>query len=686
MAKGKILVVTADEALHREVTTALTGRGFEVHFIPDAQEAVGQSGWPFLASEVTAMVVDLAGITSAEAQGLLQIQKDKRSFALIFLQPSSQLLPERSAPLRDLAWPLPPEFAPAVRETPRPIVFLADRSLHLAGALPASLKEAGVDCLALDSPQKLPDFLLAQSGAGARRPGWLARLFGRKAPAGKPEPRHVAVVLFTGDWAQAESWDKKVRKTAPNAVCYRVTSEDPVPRAAEAVRNGTPVFLPREQPRLAAAVLEGVSSGPGDSSSSKIPVLLLDQDREVLSKLARPLLSAGYHVEMATEGQEALKLAGRRGAFHVAVLGMNFAYSFTYAKDAVAKLAAQLRASDPDLRLIFLMDVYPLERALREMSRALELGADDALLKPPDQARLLASVERASRRRTAAKTAGAPAPVAPAAPASSASDNVVADRYDLVFQVGEGGMGVVYMASDRKLGRKVAIKRMRHEIKLRPDQREKFIQEAKIISHLSHPYIVGVHEIVEDADDLYLVLDYVDGMPLSQLISTRGHLSFVESRNILGCLCQAIDYAHSKHILHRDLKPANIMIDNTGYVKVMDFGLAWEMKATISMLTQKEAAGTLAYMAPEQHLGQCGKPSDIYALGICLYEMLTGELPFKGPDYLSQKERLWCQPPHKIVADLPPALEYLMAGVLAPDPRQRIPTAAELYKAICSIQ
>jgi DNA-binding response OmpR family regulator len=459
-----------------------------------------------------------------------------------------------------------------------------------------------------------------------------------------------------------------------------------VPRAAESLRRGLPVFLPREAPRLAAAVLAGVSSSPETSAQSKVPVLLLDQDREVLAKMARPLLAAGYRVELAADPSQALKLAGRRGDFHVAVLGMNFAYSFTYAKDTVAKLAQQLRQGDPDLRLIFLMDVYPLERALREMSRALELGADDALLKPPEQARLLASVERASHRRAVAMQAAA-VPAAPAAaPAASASDNVVADRYDLVFQVGEGGMGVVYMASDRKLGRKVAIKRMRPEIKLRTEQRDKFIQEAKIISHLSHPYIVGVHEIVEDADDLYLVLDYVDGMPLSQLITTRGRLTFTESRNILGCLCQAVDYAHSKHILHRDLKPANVMIDNTGYVKVMDFGLAWEMKATVSMLTQKETAGTLAYMAPEQHLGQCGKPSDIYALGICLYEMLTGELPFKGPDYLSQKERLWCLPPHKVVPGLPPALEQLMAGVLAPDPRQRIATAAELYSAICRIQ
>ncbi len=484
MAKGKILIVTSDEALHREVAAALTGRGFTVHFIPDAQEAVGQSGWPFLAAEVSAMVVDLAGISSADAQGLLQVHRDKKSFALIFLRPASQLFPDRGAPLRELSWPLPAGFAEAARGSDRPIVFLTDGGLHAAGALPAALRQAGVECAVLDSPQKLPDFLLAQAGAGAKAPGWLARLFGKKTPAGKPGTPRVAAVLCPGELPEAEAWDRKVRKTAPDAVCYRLTSEDPGPRAAAAVRRGSPVFLPREEPRLSAAVLEGVSSEAGSPSPSKVPVLILDGDREVLAKLARPLLDAGYHVETASDCAEALKLAGRRGAFHVAVLGMNFAYSYTYAKDAVTGLAAQLRKGDPDLRVIFLMDVYPLERALREMSRALELGADDALLKPPEGARLLASVERASRRRSVSLAAGtAPAPPPAAAPPAAGADaNVIADRYDLVFQVGEGGMGVVYMASDRKLGRKVAIKRMRPEIKVRADQREKFIQEARMTS------------------------------------------------------------------------------------------------------------------------------------------------------------------------------------------------------------
>jgi len=689
MAKSKILVVTADDSLQRAVTASLKGQGLEVTVLASAQEAVGQSGWPFSTSEVSAIVVDLAQVSSAEAEGLLQVQKDKRSFSLIFLRPASFLSPAHPAPLRKLSWPLLPGFVEAVRTVDRPVVLLVDHTLFRAKAVPTSLKEGNVECAVLESLQGLPQFLLAQPKSGADdSAGLLGKLLGRQRKQSQAGLGHVAVALFTGDSAQAEAWDKKIRKTAPRAVCYHVTSEDPVPDATRCVRQGVPAFLPREQPSLVGAVLEGLNSKSDDAARSKIPLLLMDQDQELLSKLARPLLTAGYRVEMARDAKEALKLASRKGEFHVAVLGMTFAYSFTYAKDAVTELSQQLRRADPDLRIIFLIDVYPLERALREMSRAIELGADDALLKPTEPGRLISAVDRALQRRRIMVKAAATGQVAPMAapPETARSESVVANRYDLVFQVGEGGMGVVFLASDRQLGRKVALKRMRPEIRLRTDQRDKFIQEAKIISHLNHPYIVGVHEIVEDADDLYLVLDYVEGMPLSQLITERKRLTFEESRGILCCLCQAIDYAHSRHVLHRDLKPANIMIDHAGFVKVMDFGLAWEMKATISMLTQREAAGTLAYMAPEQHMGKCGKPSDIYALGVCLYEMLAGELPFKGPDFLVQKERLCCAPLSRIVPELPKSLEELMARVLAPDPRQRISSAAELYDLICRIQ
>jgi len=321
------------------------------------------------------------------------------------------------------------------------------------------------------------------------------------------------------------------------------------------------------------------------------------------------------------------------------------------------------------------------------MSRVLELGADDALLKPVDAARLLASMERAlNRRRVMVQATHGEAPAAtPAEAMRELSDSVVAGRYDLVFQIGEGGMGVVYLASDRKLGRKVALKRMRPEVKLQASQREKFIEEARIISRLNHPYIVGVHEIVEDGEELYLALDYVDGMPLSQIIAERGRLTFDEARNITGCLCQAIDYAHQQNVLHRDLKPSNIMVDHSGYVKVMDFGLAWEIKATVSMLTQKEIGGTLAYMAPEQHLGRCGRASDLYALGVCFYEMITGELPFKGPDFLAQKERMFYVPPNRLVADLPQAADLIAYRMFAPDPKARVATAAEFYELLCQV-
>ncbi|MEK7858186.1 MAG: protein kinase [Elusimicrobiota bacterium] len=684
MATVKILLVVADESLRRALASALTGRDFELRFVAGAGEAIGESGWPFKATEAAVMIVDLTAVDSAEAQGLVAVHKEKK-FSLIFLRPASALSPARPGPLRSLSWPLPPGFGAGMRGVGHPVVFLVDRTLHLAKALPAALKEAGVDCAVLDSPQALPDFLRAQPKAGPEAPaGLMARFLGRKPAASAPGSAHVADVEFSGDLAEAEVWDQKIRKTAPQAVCYRLTSEDPALEAVRCLRQNVPLFLIREQPKMVAAVLESLSSSPGESAGGRIPILLMDHDPEVLSSMARPLLTAGYRVELARDPAEALKLVARKGDFHAAILGMTFAYSFGYAKDAVTELSSKLRQTDPDLRVIFIIDVYPLERALREMSRALEVGADDALLKPPEVPRLIASLERALGRRSLMMRAGAAEPggIAPPAAAAASSESLVAGRYDLVFQVGEGGMGIVYLASDRKLGRKVALKRMRAELKVRADQRQKFIEEAQIISHLSHPYIVGVHEIVEDGSEIYLVLDYVEGMPLSQIITERRRLSFAESRNILGCLCQAIDYAHTRKVLHRDLKPANIMIDRSGFVKVMDFGLAWEMKATVSLLTQSETAGTLAYMAPEQHLGRCGKSSDIYALGVCLYEMLTGQLPFNGPDFLSQKERMLFVPPNLVYPELPAALAGLLSRVLAPDPRQRIASAAELHDCL----
>lgn len=266
-----------------------------------------------------------------------------------------------------------------------------------------------------------------------------------------------------------------------------------------------------------------------------------------------------------------------------------------------------------------------------------------------------------------------------------AGAGIIGGKYEVHGQIGEGGMGIVFAGYDRKLSRKVAIKKMRPEIRSNPGEHERFVQEARIISRLTHPHIVSVHEIVEEEQDTFLIFDYVDGQSLSALILERKRLTLKECVGIFGHVCPAVHFAHDCRVLHRDLKPSNIMIDKNGYAKVMDFGLAREAKDSISKLTHADAAGTPAYMAPEQHMGRPGRGSDIYALGVCLYEMLTGEIPFKGPDFLSQKERMKYAPPNFLAPGLPHEIELLMASALNPDPKKRIGEAAEFLQALKSV-
>jgi len=287
----------------------------------------------------------------------------------------------------------------------------------------------------------------------------------------------------------------------------------------------------------------------------------------------------------------------------------------------------------------------------------------------------------------------APAPEQPRAPAPSlapppdapASESLLSGRYQLRNKIGEGGMGIVLEGYDHSLGRRVAIKVMRSEIASGVGAREAFLTEAKIISHLSHPYIVAIHEVIENKDGVFLIFDFVDGQPLSSVLRRRGRLPLPECVRVFTYVCEAIACAHRSRVLHRDLKPSNIMIDAGGYAKVMDFGIAREAKETVTRLTSLDISGTPAYMAPEQHLGRCARTSDIYALGVCLYEAMTGSLPFSGPDFLAQKERMKFAPPQFLAPDLPKEAELLFAATLAVDPKRRVADAAELVDSLKSL-
>lgn len=234
--------------------------------------------------------------------------------------------------------------------------------------------------------------------------------------------------------------------------------------------------------------------------------------------------------------------------------------------------------------------------------------------------------------------------------------------YQIVNRLGEGGMGVVYGAVDETLERKVAIKKMKDELKLDPEERARFLQEARTIAALRHPNIVEIYSILEeDEDDIALVLEFVEGMTLAQRIDQKGHLGLEECKAILRPVCEALEYAHQHGIVHRDLKPTNIMLTDDGQVKVMDFGIAHRVKGsepTGSVL------GTPDYMAPEALKGFVLKESDIYALGVCAFEMLSGARP-KGKKL------------SKVRPGTPKELEELIDYCLKLDPNQRLSSAKE---------
>ncbi|MCX5790370.1 MAG: protein kinase [Elusimicrobia bacterium] len=264
---------------------------------------------------------------------------------------------------------------------------------------------------------------------------------------------------------------------------------------------------------------------------------------------------------------------------------------------------------------------------------------------------------------------GAPAVEAERAPPDG--DITVAGRvignYELVRQIGLGGMGIVYEAMDRSLGRRVAVKKMREEIRVDPRERERFLKEARTVAGLKHPSIVEIHAVVEDSDDVYLVFEYVSGTTLYELLDRRGKLGLAEAAGLVEKIGKALVYAHARGVIHRDLKPSNVMLDEEGTVKVMDFGVARQAKDAATKLSMTgTVVGTPPYMAPEQEQGMVCRESDVYALAVCFYELITGRLPFQGSGagmLLSKMNKTYA-PASTLAPELPAAVEELMAKAL----------------------
>jgi serine/threonine-protein kinase len=234
---------------------------------------------------------------------------------------------------------------------------------------------------------------------------------------------------------------------------------------------------------------------------------------------------------------------------------------------------------------------------------------------------------------------------------------IIAGNIEVKGLIGRGAMGEVYEGLDRTLGRRVALKRLRSELLASPSDLERLLAEARVVASLKHPNLVAIYSVERDAGQVYLAFEFVDGTTLARTLEERHRLDWSEALRIFRAGCDAVSYAHSQRIIHRDLKPANIMLARSGEVKVMDFGIAHEARKSISRLTRAAAWGTPPYMAPEQELGGVAAGVDLFALSVCLYEMLTGELPFKGPNFLAQKREGLFLPASGRVPALPKGID-----------------------------
>ncbi len=260
------------------------------------------------------------------------------------------------------------------------------------------------------------------------------------------------------------------------------------------------------------------------------------------------------------------------------------------------------------------------------------------------------------------------------------------DRYEIIRVIGEGGMANVYLANDLILNRKVAVKVLRGDLSNDEKFVRRFQREALSASSLNHPNIVEMYDVGEDDGDFYIVMEYVEGKNLKQLIKRRTRLSISEVIDIMKQLTDGIAHAHDSFIIHRDIKPQNILILDNGLVKITDFGIAVALNST--QLTQTNSVmGSVHYLPPEQAAGKGATfKSDIYSLGILMYELVTGTLPFRGENAVEIALKQMKEPIPSVKEfdeSIPQSVENIILKSCAKNPKNRYDSARDMYYDLC---
>ena len=260
---------------------------------------------------------------------------------------------------------------------------------------------------------------------------------------------------------------------------------------------------------------------------------------------------------------------------------------------------------------------------------------------------------------------------------------LINERYEIIKSIGEGGMANVYLAKDIILDRKVAIKVLRGDLANDDKFIRRFQREALSASSLSHPNIVEMYDVGEDNGNYYIVMEFVDGRTLKQLLKRRGSLTVSEAVDIMLQLTDGIAHAHDSYIIHRDLKPQNIMIEEDGRIKITDFGIAMALNST--QLTQTNSVmGSVHYLPPEQANGKGSTiKCDIYSMGILFYELLTGILPFKGENAVEIALKHMKDPLPSIKkqnSSIPQSIENIILKSTAKNPKNRYNDVKEMHE------
>ncbi|MGW1883274.1 protein kinase domain-containing protein [Streptomyces sp. NPDC001970] len=266
---------------------------------------------------------------------------------------------------------------------------------------------------------------------------------------------------------------------------------------------------------------------------------------------------------------------------------------------------------------------------------------------------------------------------------------VIGGRYELSTVIGQGGMGQVWTGYDQRLDRRVAVKLLRPDLMAAAtaadEMRRRFVRECRVTAQVVHPGLVTVHDAGSDGDDLYLVMQYVEGADLADHLAEHDPYPWQWAVSIAAQLCAVLGAVHAVPIVHRDLKPRNVMVKPDGTVTVLDLGVASVLDTDTTRLTHTGSPiGSPAYMAPEQAMGGAVGPyTDLYALGVLLHELLSGNVPFSGSTALGVLHRHLYEPPlpvRQVRHEVPEQLEALVLRLLAKDPQHRPAGAQEVYE------